>query len=128
MELTILLSKVFGIYLIIAGLACLTRQKWFMHVVHRFVEENLLRLVVAIAEFVAGLFLIFNHNLWGNFAEGLVSLFGWLLALEGALYLFLPDRGVKKLVGFFNKKGWYAFGGLLSIVLGIYLIRIGFGF
>jgi len=128
MELTILLSKVFGIYLVVAGLALLLRQKWFMSVVHMFVEEKLLRLIVAIAELVAGLFLIFNHNLWGSFAEGLVSLFGWAMALEGAMYLFLSDRAVRKLIGFFNKKGWYSFGGLLSIVFGIYLIRIGFGF
>jgi hypothetical protein len=128
MELTILLSKVFGIYLIIGGLACLIRQKWFMSVVHNFVEEKLLRLVVAIAELVAGLFLIFNHNIWSSFGEGLVSLFGWMMALEGALYLFLSDKAVRKLIGFFNKKGWYTFGGVLSIVLGIYLIRIGFGF
>jgi uncharacterized membrane protein len=128
MELTILLSKVFGIYLIIAGLACLVRQNWFMSIVHNFVEEKLMRVIVSAAELIAGLFLIFNHNVWSSFSTGLVSLFGWMMAVEGATYLFLPDRSFRKLIGFFNKKGWYSFFGLVAIVLGIYLTRISFGF
>lgn len=128
MELTILLSKVFGIYLIIAGLACLFRRKWFMSAVHSFVEEKFSRVVLAFAELIAGLFLIFTHNIWSSFAEGLVSLFGWMLAIEGVSYLFLSDRFVSKMIRFFNTKAWYIGGGIASLILGIYLARIGFGF
>jgi uncharacterized membrane protein HdeD (DUF308 family) len=127
MELTLLLAKVFGIYLIVGGAAYTTRQRYFMSVVHHFVEERMLRMVVAVAEFIGGLFLIMSHNEWDTMAEGIISLIGWILAVEGALYLLLPDNVVRKIVKMFNTQAWYVVGGIVSIVAGVYLAGIGFG-
>lgn len=126
MELTILLSKVFGIYLVVGGLAYMLRRRYFMSMIHDFVEHQGLRVIVAVAELVAGLFLIFTHNFWATFPEGLVSFFGWVLALEGAFYLFTPDKMVRKIIRFFNKKTWFIVGGLVSVIAGLYLIDFGF--
>lgn len=126
MELTILLSKVFGIYLIVGGLAIIVRRKYFMSVVHQWVDHGMLRMIVAIAEFVAGLFIIMTHNIWETLPEGIVSAAGWILMLEGAFYLFASEKLVRKLMKMFNTKMWYIVGGLLSIALGAYLINFGF--
>lgn len=126
MELTILLSKVFGIYLIVGGLAYTIRQKYFMAVVHDFVGDRALRMVLAVAELGAGLFLVLTHNLWDTWPERLVSLAGWLAVLEGAFYLIMPESVVKKTLRAFNTKGWYIGGGVVSILLGIYLVNFGF--
>ena len=127
MELTILLSKVFGIYLIIGGIAYISRQRFFMSVVHDFVNERALRVIVAAAELIAGLFLVFNHNVWGNWQEGLVSLFGWLMLAEGVFYLLLPESVVRAVIKMFNVRGWYIGGGLVSIIAGLYLAGTAFG-
>ena len=127
MELTILLSKVFGIYLIIGGIAYISRQRFFMSVVHDFVNERALRVIVAAAELIAGLFLVFNHNVWGNWQEGLVSLLGWLMLAEGVFYLLLPESVVRAVIKMFNVRGWYIGGGLVSIIAGLYLAGTAFG-
>ena len=127
MELTILLSKVFGIYLIIGGIAYISRQRFFMSVVHDFVNERALRVIVAAAELIAGLFLVFNHNVWGNWQEGLVSLFGWLMLAEGVFYLLLPESVVRAVIKMFNVRGWCIGGGLVSIIAGLYLAGTAFG-
>lgn len=126
MELTILLSKVFGIYLVIGGLAYMVRQRYFMSVVHNFVMEKALRLVVAVAELVAGLFIITSHNTWDSTPEILVSLIGWIIAVEGAFYLLMPESVVRSVVKVFNVKAWYIVGGIVSIVAGAYLANYGF--
>lgn len=126
MELTILLSKVFGIYLIIGGLAYTMRQRYFMSVVRDFVEHKMLRYIIAISELVAGLFLIMTHNVWESWPEGIVSLVGWMLAVEGAFYMLAPDSWVRKMLRIFNKRGWYLAGGIISLLLGLYLVNFGF--
>jgi hypothetical protein len=128
MELTILLSKVFGIYLLVGGLAYMTRQRYFMAVVHDFVGDRALRMIISVAELIAGLFLVLNHNLWDTWPERIVSLVGWLVVIEGAFYLLMPESVVKKTLRAFNTKGWYVGGGIISILLGIYLMNYGFDF
>lgn len=126
MELTILLSKVFGIYLIVGGLAYMMRRKYFMSVVKEFVNDKALRMIIAVAEIVAGLFLVLNHNIWDTWPERIVSLSGWILLLEGVMYLLVPEAMLKRCINKFNTKAWYVGGGIASVLLGIYLINFGF--
>lgn len=126
MELTILLSKVFGIYLLVGGLAYMVRRKYFMAVVHDFVSDRALRMILAVAELVAGLFLVLSHNMWDSWPERIVSFAGWMIVVEGVFYLFMPESVIKKVLKVFNTRGWYVVGGIVSILLGIYLVNFGF--
>lgn len=127
MDITILLAKVFGIYMIIGGVAIMLRQRYFMPVIGAFAKERLTRLVVAILELIGGLLIIMTHNVWGSLPEIVVSLFGWIMAIEGAFYMLAPDETVEHIIEAFNVKAWYTFGGLFSIVLGAYLAGGAFG-
>ncbi len=127
MELTILLAKVFGLYLIIGGASIMLRERYFMPVVGAFVEERLTRLVVGILELIAGLFLAVSHTDWSSIPAGVITAFGWVMVIEGTLYLLLPDESVEKLIKAMNSKYWYILGGALAIFLGTYLAGFGFG-
>lgn len=125
MALTILLSKVFGVYLVVIGAILMARRQYFTSVFAGFVEHKLLRMTIAIVQLLAGLFLIITHNEWTPLAAGIITFFGWAMAIEGAAYLVLSDRAVGKIIRAFNTKAWYIVGGLLAIVIGLYLISIG---
>lgn len=127
METTLLLSKVFGLYLVIASIAIMSRRRYFMMVMNEFVKDHAFRLIISIFELAGGLFVVLTHNLWGTLQEGIVSAFGWALAIEGAAYLFLSDRAVKRIVKIFNRPGWYIGGGAVTIAAGAYLVLTGFG-
>jgi hypothetical protein len=128
MELTILLSKVFGLYLIIVGLAIMLRQRYFMPVFGGFVHDRLMRAVVAVTELLGGLFLVVTHSFWSTLQESVISLFGWMAVLEASFYLLASDETVEKMFKLFNIKAWYTYGGLGSVILGIYMAGSGFGF
>lgn len=128
MEPTTLLSQAFGISLIIGGVAIWMRRSYFMPVVGAIIEEKLVRFVVSIIEMIAGIFVVLSHNVWGTPQEIIVSAIGWLLALEGIFYLLMPDRVVSGLIRAVNKPWWYSFGGIITIVIGVYLAGTGFGF
>ena len=127
MELTVYLSKVFGIALIVMGAAMLARRRYFAPVFGAFVVERLLRAIVAFMEMLAALFLLLAHNMWSPLPAAIVTLLGWAALIESVAFLLLPDQSVERLFQLVNKPGWYVGGGLISILVGIYLTGFGFG-
>lgn len=127
MELTTLLSQVFGVYLIIGGIAIWSRQRFFVPILGDFAKDPLQRLIVGTLELVAGLFLVLTHNEWSSAAASLVSLFGWMLVVEGAFYMIASDRTVSKMYKALDFKAWFTFGGIFALIAGAYLTAFGFG-
>ena len=127
METTILLSKVFGLFLMIAGFSVMVRKHYFVPVIGGFVEERLTCMLLGILELLAGLFLSMQYMDFGTLPSSIISALGIALVLEGTLYLLLPDRIVKKVIRFYNVPLWYALGGTLSVLIGAYLVFFGFG-
>jgi len=124
---TILLAKVLGLFLIIAGAAIMFRKRYFVPVIGEFVEERLTRMLMGILELLAGLFLAVAHTDWSSLPAGIISALGLALVIEGTAYLLLPDRAMGWVIRTFNVRAWYVCGGALAILLGAYLAAFGFG-
>jgi hypothetical protein len=127
MALTILLAKVVGIVLVMLGAAILIRRQYFLSVFAAYVEERLVRTTMSMIELLAGILLVVAHNVWSPLPAALITIIGWMAVLEATIYLFLSDRWVASFIATFNTSAWYVFGGLLAIVVGIYLAGFGFG-
>ena len=126
MALTVFLAKVFGIYLLIIGATIMLRRDYFIAVFAAFRKERLTRAVVAFFELLGGLFLIVGHNHWSPLPAAIITLFGWVAVIESAAYLLLSDEAVEGILEVVNTPAWYVGGGLISIVIGIYLTGFGF--
>lgn len=127
MESTILLSRVTGLYMIVMGVIMMTRREYFKMMINSVVDAPATRLMIGIIMFIAGLFWINLYQKWGSFGEGLLSFFGWVLILKSLLYINLSSEGMRKWIAAFNVDGRYRWGGLLAILLGLYLANLGFG-
>lgn len=127
MPMTVLLSKVLGIFLVIVGAAILLRRRYYLPVYGAFVRERLLRAVTSLAEILAGLFLVVLYDEWSSPPAAILSLIGWMALLEGLMYTLLPDDFLEKFFNIFNTPAWYVAGGLLAIATGTYLAASGFG-
>ncbi|MSR87674.1 MAG: hypothetical protein EXS69_00680 [Candidatus Zambryskibacteria bacterium] len=127
MELTILLSKVFGVYFVVMGVFVLLRREWFKAVVTSFAEVPALRFVMGMFMFFGGVFMIVSHQDWSNFSSGFISFLGWAVALKALLYMNLSNIAIKKFTWLktSDKYGWIM--GLLSLALGLYLSNFAFG-
>jgi hypothetical protein len=126
MPVTILLAKVIGIVLVMTGAAIVIRRNYFLPVFGAYVEQRLVRTTMSMIELLAGVFLVVGHNIWSPLPAAVITIFGWLAVLEATIYLFLPDRLVARFIGTFNTAGCYIAGGLLAIVVGLYLAGYGF--
>lgn len=127
METTIYLSQLFGLFLAIVGAAVLYRKQYYVPVIGAFVEERLSRMLMGMLELAAGLSIVLAHTDWSSPAASTITTIGYLLAIEGTMYLLLPDKAMGWVIRTFNVKAWYIVGGTLSILLGAYLCFFGFG-
>lgn len=128
MDTSIYLARVFGIILFVSGLIFLFRRHYFMDVVEDFSRRPLLWMICGLMEFVAGVFLVMAHHEWTSLHAGLITALGYLLIIEGVVYLIIGEEGIKAIISFCNVPAWYITGGIICAGLGGYLTAVGFGF
>ena len=124
---TLFFAKLLGLYFLIVGLVVMFRRKSVMPAVSEIVKNRSLLLIVALVELLAGLSIIINYTEVTLSLVGIISLVGWMLVVEGIVYLALPAKYTQKLVRSFNKPSWYVGGGILAALMGAYLAALGFG-
>ncbi|MBI5138330.1 MAG: hypothetical protein HZA95_00850 [Candidatus Vogelbacteria bacterium] len=127
MELSLFLAKLIGLYLIIEGLVLLFRGAMLRRVLGDFMHTPALRYITGVLVLLVGLSMVISHNIWEWSWLGLVTLIGWLILIKSVMYLFMGEKSVAKLYKSFDKKGYYVTAGVIALVLGIYLAKIGFG-
>ncbi|MDP4000804.1 MAG: hypothetical protein Q8P83_01020 [bacterium] len=118
MELTIVIAKVFAIYLVVSGVVLLLRQKTMVHVLKDFFEHPATMWLAGLILVFLGGFLVIQHNVWEGTLETWVTVLAWLVLLKGIAYLLVPDQLAK--LGDKLRALW-APAGLLVIVLGVWL-------
>ena len=123
----IFLAQLFGIYFVVVGAIVLVRRKSMMPTVNDLAHNRPLLFTIALIELVAGIALVLVYPTLSWTLEGLIALIGWMLLVEAIFYLALPSKYVQRFVRSFHTPGWYVGGGLLSVVMGLYLISVGFG-
>ncbi len=121
------LPQLLGLYFIIVGVIALYRRKAIMPAVAQLAANRPLLFVVALVEIMAGLAVILTYPTLSADWMGLISVIGWMLIIEGVVYLSMPNKKVQRLIRRFNTQSWYGAGGALAIVLGGYLAAVGFG-
>lgn len=127
MDLSIFLAKLFGLYFMIAGVVVMARQKSFMPVMTNVFSSKPLIIILGLCQLFAGLALVLAHPIWTPNWQGVISLIGVWIMVEGLFYVATPYYKVHKITKQFNTPAWYTSGGMLAIVLGAYLAGKGFG-
>ncbi len=129
MELTLFLAKFIGVFSLIYGLSMLLKKKMVMEIFTSFFGERRATVyVLGILEVLGGLAIVLTHNIWN---EGLlalvVTIFGWLLLLEGFLYIFLSKQKLMNMWRGFQESAslYYIVAGSM-LLLGTYLTYVGF--
>lgn len=128
MEQSLLLAKVIGPVLAFASLTIVIRRRRYIAAFAAFAEQPMLRYVIAMVELLAGAFLVVMHPHWsGPPAVIVITALGWVLTLEGAVFLWLSDAKVARVMRVINRPQWYVIWGAAAFVLGMYLTAFGYG-
>ena len=116
-----MLASVMGPAFLVLGLSVLIYSKVWIDVVIRYSKDHLSFLPLAFVEMVLGLIVISVHNYWTSSWEAVITVLGWWMFVEAAVYLLAPGTWIKDLMQSVANKNVLMVAGLLVTVLGGFL-------
>jgi hypothetical protein len=122
----IFLAQLFGLYFLIMGVLVLVRRRAVMPAIADVATNRAVLFTLAILELGAGLALVLAYPTVEWTLTGIFSVIGYMLVVEGLLYLAAPHRIAQKFLKKFNKSEWFMAGGVAAVLLGGYLVAVGF--
>jgi len=127
MDISLFLAQVFALYFIVAGISIMAKQDALREMVRHLANNSFMLYFAGFFVFILGSLIVLSHNVWDGSWRVLITVVGWLTLLKGASYLLLPQKTLEKWVSAWsNNKSWMMTGGLIMLVVGLYLAYIGF--
>lgn len=124
MDITLFLAKLIGFYMLIIGFSILLKQNKMIQMAEQFANNLYFRYFGGMLILIIGLLIVASHNFWSTPEKVIISLIGWGATVKGAAFMLLPDNTLTTWMKFFTSKSWAIVGGMIAIVVGIYLLYI----
>jgi len=127
-RLTIFLSRLLGLYCILAALAMITHKRMILDAVTVILHNSPALYIVGVLTLIAGLAMILGHNVWsGGVLPVVVTLLGWITLIKALLFLFLSPEAEARLFldALHYEQFFYLYAGI-SLLIGVYLTYAGF--
>ena len=105
-DITIFLSKLIGIFCLVMASSMLKRDI-MMEVFRELSRQRALSYVMGVLMLIFGLLLTLAHTKWGNPPSIVITLLGWGIFLEVAVFLFSSKEIVAKYVNTLENKTVY---------------------
>jgi hypothetical protein len=95
MQTSLFLARLIGPVMLVIGLAVFANQRGFREMAEEFLAGRALMFLSGMIIMPAGLAIVLTHNVWTADWRVLITIFGWLCAIGGAIRLFEPPFLVK---------------------------------
>ncbi len=90
MQTSLFLAKLIGPVMLVIGLAVFANQRGFRDMAEEFMASRALLFLSGLLIMPVGIAIVLTHNIWTANWRVLITIFGWLCAIGGALRLFGP--------------------------------------
>ena len=125
MCLSFFLAQVIGIYLLLVSSAMLFQKDRFQKTIMDLLNSPPLLALTGSLGIIFGLLIVVPHNIWASSWVVLVTLFGWIMLLQGVMRVFFPHH-FSKLVKRIDATIGYNLFSWVWLLIGVYLIWMGF--
>jgi hypothetical protein len=126
MQTSIFIARLIGPVMIVAGLAVLLNRQGFRTMAEDFLANRGLMFLAGMMVMLAGLAIVLTHNVWTSDWRVLVTLFGWLLIVAGAIRMIEPPFLYSGARAFLNHRAMPALAGIIWIVIGAVFCLLGY--
>jgi vacuolar-type H+-ATPase subunit I/STV1 len=125
---TVFLSRLLGLYYILAALSMILHKRSFVETVTALLHNSPVMFVVGIITLATGLAMVLAHNIWsGGTVAVVVTLIAWITLIKGVLFLFLsPEMQATLFISNLHYAQLFYMYAAISLVLGVYLTYGGF--
>ena len=90
MSNSVFIARLIGPVMLVVGLAVLVNQRAFRELAEEFLASRALLFLSGLLIMPVGLAIVLTHNIWAVDGRVMITLFGWLNVIGGAVRLFAP--------------------------------------
>jgi len=126
MDNSILLARFIGPFIVVVGAAILLNAQMFRKIGTDFFKNSALVYLGGIMTFFMGLAVVLFHNLWTADWRVIITVFGWLTLVKGAVLIICPDELAKSTKAWLKNTNVLIIPWSIMLALGIFLIFKGF--
>src|SRR6266446_8766992 len=90
MSTSVFIARLIGPVMLVIGLAVFANQRAFRAMAEEFLASRALLFLSGLLIMPVGLAIVLTHNIWAADGRVMITLFGWLNLIGGALRLFAP--------------------------------------
>lgn len=123
--LTLLLAKVFGLYLIIMAIVMLSKRNFVQSAIQKLNADDPIVLATSSSGLLLGLFLVALHNHWVYGLEAAITVLAWFILIKSILWLSMPRRMLQLAKSVYFGGSYYVIAAIVGII-GIILMVVGF--
>jgi len=127
METSILIAKLLGLPVFVAGAGMLLNTSGFRDMAKDFLKSEALIYLSGVLILVAGLAVVIAHNKWAGDWTLIITTFGWLAVFGGIIRMTYPNLVAKVGSKFIDSPGVMRAAGVIWIAVGAVLSYFGFG-
>ena len=127
MDISLFLAQAFGLYFVIVGVAMLLQTSLMSDLINKFTSDRSSIVMGGFISLLIGVPLILVHNIWDGSWTVVVTVLVWITFIKGLVRVFLPDMVLEWSHSLKENQSLMKLLLLAMVVLGIYLIFVGFG-
>jgi hypothetical protein len=126
MQTSIFIARLTGPVMIAAGLAVLLNRQSFHAMAEEFLASRALMFLGGLMVMLGGLAIVLTHNVWTSDWRVIVTLFGWLLVVAGALRIIEPPFLYTGARAFLRRPAMAMIAGLIWLAIGVIFSLLGY--
>ena len=126
MSTSIFLARLIGPVMLAIGLAVFANPRGFRDMAEEFMASRALIFLSGFLIMAAGLAIVLTHNIWTADWRVLITIFGWLNLIGGALRLFAPPLLLKAGKTMLKQPHFTTIAAAIWVVLGLLFCFFGY--
>jgi hypothetical protein len=126
MSTSVFLARLIGPVMLVIGLAVFANRRGFRDMAEEFMASRALIFLSGFLLMPAGLAIVLTHNIWTADWRVLITIFGWLNVVGGALRLFGPPLLVRTGKAMLKQPHFTSIAAAIWVIIGLLFCFFGY--
>jgi hypothetical protein len=126
MSTSLFLARLIGPVMLVVGLAVFANPRGFRDMSEEFLASRPLMFLSGLLIMPAGLAIVLTHNVWTADWRVVITIFGWLCTIGGALRLFAPAYLLRTARALLQRPLFTPIAAAIWVVLGLLFCFFGY--
>ena len=126
MQTSVFLARLIGPVMLAVGIAVFMNQRAFRDMAEEFMASRALLFLSGLLVMPMGVAIVLTHNVWTADWRVLITLFGWLNTIGGAVRLAAPDTVMRTGRAMLRRRHFVTVAAAIWIALGLLFCLFGY--